>query len=136
MVARATNTSGELNISAEGKTWREARRAEMAAMEAMPPDLRRAVAENNTNLTAARVRDFWLSVAWQTNDPVYAERETIKKLRSLEAGDIDVTAGKYMGAYRVEYPHKAAGATVLRYSSAHQSPRRRGRRALAWGIAS
>lgn len=125
-MTRASNTRSELGISAVGTTWREARQNEMRALDALPIEVQRTIRENNTNLGVTSVAAYFSSILRQVGNPARAIAITVDKLRSLEAGDVDVFAGKFKGAYRTEYPHKAAGATILRYGALGPAPRRRG----------
>jgi len=125
-VTRATNTRSELGISAVGSTWREARQNELLAMEHLPEALRFVVAENNTCLGVTSVLRFYLNVLGQVGDPMAAEAITARKVRTLEAGEIEVFAGRYKALYGVR--HLPEGISIMRYGSGGTRGRRGGRR--------
>lgn len=121
MLNRSTNTTSRLGTSAVGATWREARVNEMAAMERLPEALREVVRQNNTNLGTTSVLAYFQSILRQVGDPEQACAITARKLRVLEAGDVEVFAGEYKAAYGVR--HVPDGISIMRYGALR--PRRR-----------
>ena len=86
----------------------------MAAFDALPLALRRALNENATKLAAPRI---WHHARWAIQEfgPVFAIETSLRKIATLEENEIKVWAGRYEGLGYGPYPHVAAGATILRY---------------------
>lgn len=124
-MSRGTNTTSRLGLGGSGTTNRERRVNEMLAMERMPPRLCAVVGENTTNLAATSVLAYYRSILAQIGDPERAEAITARKVRELEAGEITVFAGEYLGRHGVPLPHVAAQATVLRYGAERRPKRSR-----------
>lgn len=127
---RAGNNRSELGVSAGGaRTWEEARRIDMAAMEALPRPLSRMVNDYATKLSVNSVLAYFDSVARQLGDLDAAAEITAKKLRSLEAGELNVFAGKHFAEHGYGLPHAEAKASTQRYGK--WEPARRGRARLS-----
>jgi hypothetical protein len=103
------------------------REDEMSAYDSLPRDLRRALDENATNLSAVNC----VVQAWKLLDmgasPARAAQAVANKIRQIEPNEIAIFGGEYKSKYNSDLGHIAARATVMRYGPAGPSrhpPRR------------
>lgn len=137
MADRGTNARSTLKIVQPPgvRTLRQARIADMAALEALPPAIRRYLNEHVIELGSWSVLQFYRSIARQAAElggSAYdAEVHTLRKLAAIEAGDLDAFAEQYRARYGLALPHAAAGVSVLRYGPLERGGRVTARQALA-----
>ncbi len=100
-------------------TLRQARIADMDALEQLPGPVRFLLNELAIKLSAGTVLAYLRSIARQARQFGGSEYEaevwTCRKLAAIEADDIDAFGAEYQAQYRFALPHIAAGATVQRY---------------------
>jgi hypothetical protein len=103
------------------------READLEAHDSLPGEIRRALDENATKLSAETVMAFGNQLMQHGLQPDAALRRTIAKIQELEAGEISVFAGRYLADHKHPLPHAAAKVTVQRYGAsgpARHRPRR------------
>jgi hypothetical protein len=105
----------QLNNVYAGAIFSSTREEEFAAFDQLPAILRRIVNENATKLAAYTVLRHAHNLVARGIPPKRAIELTAAKILELEAGEIEVFAGRYFGEYRVPLPHVAAGVTIQRY---------------------
>lgn len=121
---KGTNSVGAMGYGGVGRTLREARIADLAAFDALPPAVCAVVRENVISLNCDSVYRHLRQAAMRFGAGA-GVLATIDKLRSLEAGELAVFAGRHKGAHGYDLPHVAAMASIVRYGSARPGRRRR-----------
>jgi hypothetical protein len=113
---RATVKIGE---HSGARTLRQARIADMAALEALPASLRWLLNELTICLSAGTVLAYLRSIERQARQyggsAFEAEAWTLRKLAQIEADDLDAFDLRYREQCGYPLPHIAAGVSVLRY---------------------
>jgi hypothetical protein len=118
---RSTNVrvTVKLGEPSGATTLRQARVADMDALEQLPTPVRFLLNELAIKLSAGSVLAYLRSIARQARDSggsaYEAEVWTCRKLAAIESDDIDAFGESYRAQYRFPLPHIAAGATVQRY---------------------
>ena len=135
---RSTNVRATVKLGepSGATTLRQARIADMAALEQLPRPVRFLLNELSIKLSAGSVLAYLRSIERQARlaggSAYEAEVWTCRKLAAIESDDIDAFDRSYSAQYRFPLPHVAAGASVLRYGPVDGAVRRRlSRRLLA-----
>jgi hypothetical protein len=128
---RGTNVRATVKIGepSGATTLRQARIADMAALEQLPLALRWLLNELTIELSAGSVLAYLRSIerqARQHGGSVFeAETWTCRKLAQIEADDLDAFDQLYRREAGLALPHVAAGVSVLRYGPLEGSTRLR-----------
>jgi hypothetical protein len=129
---RGTRKVGDISGS---RTMRQARTADMRALEALPAAVRQLLNELAIPLSAESVLAYYQSILRQARDcggsDYDAEVWTLRKLAQIEAEDQNRFALGHRQQYRADLPHEAADASVLRYGPLERSGRKRVARHVA-----
>lgn len=132
---RSTNVrvTVKLGEPSGATTLRQARIADLDALEQLPTPIRFLINELAIKLSAGSVLAYYRDIARQARDkggsPYDAEVWTCRKLAAIEADDIDAFGAAYRAQYLAPLPHLGADATVQRYGPIEgRLARHRGRR--------
>lgn len=106
------------------RTLEELRARDMAALEQLPPSLRRMLNELTIELSAYTVLLFYQDICSKASSDHEAEVYTLRKLVQIESDDLTRFAAIYNERHRTQLPHDAADVSVLRYDVARRQRNR------------
>ncbi|HEY2131417.1 MAG TPA: DUF6525 family protein [Acetobacteraceae bacterium] len=105
------------DVSPRGTMWRRLHGDDWAALEALPPAVRRRLHEHAYDPWTVNALVLWKIFRRKHASSERAERSLLRYLDACEALERSAFADAYRRAHGATLPHVAAGATVQRYGA-------------------
>jgi hypothetical protein len=113
--------SDDNDITARAGIWRELPGDRWAAFDALPPAIRRRIAEHAYDPWSVNALALWRAFLRRTGSRERAERRLLRHIEECEALERANFAAAHRAAHGTPLPHEAARASVLRYCPLPQS---------------